>query len=108
MAAAVPPELLRLGVADWKCSIAFERCGRDVAEAANLLLERSEETDDWWRERAPQPVVPPPVAAVPRGLLETGFPEWKCQIALAQCAGDLNAAANFLYSHEHEPDGWWH
>ena len=54
---------------------------------------------------APQPAAA--AAALPRAMLDTGFPEWKCQTAMEQCEHDATRAINFLYDHADKPDSWW-
>lgn len=50
---------------------------------------------------------PPAPSPLPPAMRATGFPEWKCQTAMAQSNNDATLAINFLYHHMDKPDEWW-
>ena len=61
-------------------------------------------------QMVPVPQPQPAAAAeapLPRAMIESGFPEWKCRTAMEQCEHDATKAINFLFHHAHEPDSWW-
>ena len=89
---AVPPMLLRLGLAEWKCAIAMARANGDPNEAGNLILEHGEKSDDWWlrqqREHSASPHVALHVAAEPTHAKDKLWTEMtSAERAAARCLG---------------------